>query len=66
MITIIAETAEEYDKMMEVAYSYMCRQLPFCVCGKYKPHTCPKCYKDNHLKCGIRVVRVDNDKPDLL
>jgi len=66
MITIIVDTAEEYDRMMEVAYAHICRQLPFTVCGKYKPNTCPKCYKDNHLKCGIRVVRVDNEEPNLL
>jgi len=66
MITIIVDTREEYDEMKEVAYGYMCKQLPFGVCGGYKPHTCPKCYKDNHLKCGIRIVQVDSDNPDKL
>ena len=66
MITIIVDTAEEYDKMMEVSEQYVCRQMPFYQCLKYKPNACYKCFKNNHLKCGIRIVRVDNENPVLL
>ena len=63
MITILVETAEEYDYIMETAHRYVCLRLPFDVCNKYE---CYECYKDNDVKCGIRVIRVDNEKPNLL
>ena len=66
MITIIVVDQEEYDVMREFAGNYVCTQTPFTVCGKYEPNTCHKCYRDRHVKCGIRVIRVDNDNPDEL
>ena len=67
MITIFASTDSEYNKMMDVAQKYICTQLPFIICGKYPPHSCDKCFKDNHVKCGINVFRIvdDTDKDEL-
>lgn len=69
MITIIVDTQDEYEKMMDLAQNYICRQLPFSICDQYKYNNCDKCYKDNHIKCGIRVLpytRVDKLNMDEL
>ena len=66
MITIIVDTKEEYDEMLKFAHRYACKQVPIDVCGNYPPCHCSDCYKEQHSKCGIRVIPVDNDKPDQL
>lgn len=67
MITIITDTRTEYIDMMEFAMNYICRQLPFDTCGKYGSGHCLDCYKDHHIKCGIRVIEpVDSPAPNEL
>lgn len=61
MITIITGTKKEYEEMMEFAQEYICRQIPFRICGMYGPGGCDKCYKNNHVKCGINVFRAIDD-----
>ena len=56
MITIIVDTYGEYREMKERAQNYVCRQLTMKKCFSYN-HDCDKCYKDNHIKAGIRVIR---------
>lgn len=56
MITILTDTRPEYIDMMEFAISYICRKLPFVECCKYPAGHCVDCYKDNHIKCSIRVI----------
>lgn len=56
MITIIVDNQNEYDDMKEFALNYMCRRVPFGVCGGYKANTCDTCYEDNHIRAGIRII----------
>lgn len=63
MITIIVDNQNEYDDMMKFAENYVCKHLPFATCAMYAPGTCDKCFKDNHIKWGIRVIPLDSDNP---
>lgn len=63
MITIITDTRPEYIDMMEFATAYICRQKPFVECLKYPMGHCRDCYRDNHIKHGIRVIE-PVDKPN--
>ena len=66
MINIITTTRKEYKEMKGFAINYICRQLSFAECGRYKPGCCDTCYKDNHIKCGISVYLVDEEDSDEL
>ena len=69
MITIVVTTQDEYDEMMEFAENYVCRHMSFEECGSYPPNSCDKCYRENHIKFGIRVnspVEVDSGSADSL
>ena len=64
MITIITDTRPEYDEMMEFVQNYVCRHVSYDECLKYPPNCCDACYKDHHIKCGIRMIEpVDNPAP---
>ena len=67
MITIIIETKDEYYRAMKIAKDYVCKQMSFTRCGQYPPGFCDKCFEDNHIKCGVRIIPpVDSDKPNKL
>ena len=56
MITIIADTEDELDTVWEFAKNFVCRNMPFTRCGIYPPGSCDKCFEDNHIKYGIRII----------
>lgn len=67
MVTIIVDTKDEYDKVREFAQNFVCRQMSFARCGTYPPTSCDKCFEDNHVKYGIRVIPpVDSNNPNKL
>ena len=59
MITIVVNTQDEYEMMMQYAKKYICIRMPFEECAKYPPHSCDTCYRENHIKFGIRVIPPD-------
>lgn len=67
MITIVTDTDEEYEDMLECASTYICRHTPLARCHVKYNHDCEKCFKDNCVTVGIRVIPpIDNPEPKQL
>ena len=63
MITILFDNKEECDAVIEFAQKYVCLHRSLVECGKYPPNSCDKCYNDNHIKAGIRIISPVDSTP---